>query len=188
MTAGLAAAAPTVELPLAGGTRTDLSDGAPPASDGRYRPTDFADLLARIDPTRFLDDDYRDVLRALVAAVVEQEGPVDEALLVRRIARAHGFARAGGRIHGQVVRIARHHHHRCPDGFIWPHKGSPAAWTAARYPADEAFARRIEDIAPAELRATGSTDPVEIARLFGVRRLSAVARARIEKAVAGDAG
>jgi hypothetical protein len=43
--------------------------------------------------------------------------------------------------------------------------------------------RQIEDIALAELRvgARGG-DPVEVARSFGIRRLSAAARARIEMA------
>jgi hypothetical protein len=55
----------------------------------------------------------------------------------------------------------------------------------ARFPASDKYIRQIEDIAKAELKAVGSDDPVEIARLFGVRRLSASARARIEAALAG---
>lgn len=55
----------------------------------------------------------------------------------------------------------------------------------ARYPASENDIRQINDIASAELRATNLDDPVEIARLFWVRRLSASARKRIETAIGG---
>ena len=55
----------------------------------------------------------------------------------------------------------------------------------ARLPASDDQIRQIEQIAKAELRATGLDDPVEIARLFGIRRLTATARARIEAALTG---
>lgn len=184
VTAGLAAP----ELTLAGGTRVDLFQPPEPAAvpdDGRYRLTDFAAFADRIDPARFYEPDYGDILRELVAHVVEREGPIAETLLVQRIARAHGFQRAGRVIQVRVGQIAAHRHHICPDGFVWRDADGPGAWTIARYPATEKDVRAVEDIAPAELRAGGSADPVEIARRFGVRRLAAGARARIERALAG---
>lgn len=178
----------TVQAPP-DGRPSDLFGGPEPApDDGLYRPTDFTPLKDQIRADLFAEADYRATLRRLIAHVVRHESPIAEQLLVQRIARAHGFQRAGNRIHDRIVRIARHHHHRCGDGFIWADQAQPAHWSRARRPAADAFVRQIEDIAPAELRAAASTDPVEIARLFGIRRLSAAARARIDRAVADGAG
>ena len=69
------------------------------------------------------------------------------------------------------------------EAFIWNSVKALAMGVTARFPASEDHIRQIEDIALAELRATGCDDPVEIARMFGVRRLSASARARIEAAI-----
>jgi hypothetical protein len=52
-----------------------------------------------------------------------------------------------------------------------------------RLPAGDDDIRQIEDIALAELRAARfGEDVIEVARGFGVRRLSTTARARIEAA------
>ena len=76
--------------------------------------------------------------------------------------------------------------------FVWPDWATVETWSRARVPASDADIRFIDDIPHAELstlaRRVSTADPVvEIARQFGVRRVSAPARARIEAAVASSA-
>jgi very-short-patch-repair endonuclease len=154
---------------------------------GRYRLTDFGVFEGQIDPERFYDGEYDGVLTSMIARVLATEAPIAEALLVQRIARAHGFQRSGRVIRDRVMTLARARHEVVSeeDGslFIWIDVGAARMGALARYPADDGQIRQIEEISLAELRATGSTDPVEIARRFGIRRLSATSRARIELAV-----
>ena len=72
--------------------------------------------------------------------------------------------------------------------FIWSTPEAPALWVRARAPADELAIRGVDEIAAEELLAAftlvQAEDPVsEIARYFGVRRVSSVARERIAKAI-----
>jgi hypothetical protein len=154
---------------------------------GTYRLTEFGDLTSLIDAETFYEPSYYPALRKLVARVVETEGPIAESQLVNRIARAHGFQRSGSRIRNLVMFLARQQHHVVSDGgnepFVWNSVEALTMGVPARFPVSEEHIRQIEHIALAELRATGSDDPVEIARMFGIRRLSASARSRIEAAV-----
>jgi hypothetical protein len=57
----------------------------------------------RADPARFYDDDYRPTLAVMVAAELANAGPLRQDKLVQRIARAHGFQRAGREIQDRVA-------------------------------------------------------------------------------------
>jgi len=125
--------------------------------------------------------------------VLAGEAPISETLLVQRIARAHGFQRAGRLIRERVMDVVAQRHHVAPDGaaglFVWPDREAPARWQGFRSPATAEDIRQIEEIASAEIRAAArignAEDPaVEIARRFGIRRLSGTARQRIEAALA----
>ena len=169
------AAEPVVELP------------AEPAGEDLYQVTDFAPLASEIDPKRFHDTDYDTILSTLMTHVLTAEAPIAEALLVQRIARAHGFQRAGRVIRDRIMTLAERQHHVEEEvgggRFVWTDSVAPSTWRWARRPASENDIRQIEEIALAELRiAARSGDPVEVARRFGIRRLSASARARIEMA------
>ncbi len=160
---------------------------ATPTSDGVYRVTDFTPLAPTIDARRFYEPDYDATLAALIAHVLTAEAPIAETLLVQRIARAHGFQRAGRIIRDRVMAIAERLHLAEDDvgggRFIWIDALSRSGWCVARMPAGDADIRQIEDIALAELRAArAGRDSVEVARSFGVRRLSSSARARIDSA------
>ena len=155
--------------------------------DDLYRVTDFAPVAFMIDPEQFYESAYDGVLSALIAQVLAAEAPISEALLVQRIARSHGFQRAGRIIRDRVMALAGRAHfvEHEPGGsrFVWTNTNSEAGWNRARSPATPADIRQIEDIALAELRAARrGQDSVLVARRFGVRRLSASAKARIEMA------
>lgn len=157
------------------------------AADHLYRVTDFSSLASTIDPNRFYDADYSATLGRMIGHVLASEAPIAETLLVRRIARAHGFQKAGRVIRDRVMAIVEMFHHvETEDGggrFIWTNDVELAAWSVARLPASESDIRQIEEIALAELRvALRGGDVTSVARSFGVRRLSAAARTRLETA------
>ncbi|WP_010219117.1 DUF3320 domain-containing protein [Sphingomonas sp. PAMC 26621] len=155
--------------------------------DGLYRATDFAVLAPTIDAERFYDPSYDTALRSLIGHALSVEAPIAEGLLVQRIARAHGFQRTGRIIRDRVMAIVEQSHvveEEAGGGrFIWADGVSQSGWHLARYPARSEDVREIEDIALAELHiARLNKNTAEVARAFGVRRLSAVAKARIEAA------
>lgn len=157
-----------------------------------YRVTDFAAFRDVISRDRFEDPDYLPTLARLIGHVLSQEAPIAEAVLVTRIARIHGFQRAGDRIRDRVLKVTRKNHQirKDPLGgrFAWTAQQSPELWARARAPADDSGARSIDDIATEELLAAvpivDAADIVSgVARYFGVKRVSATARDRIEKAI-----
>ncbi len=169
----------------------------PPGRRSVYRTTDFASLSELIDPASFYEPSYRATLLQLICHVVEQEGPISVGLLVERIARAHGFQRAGRVIREAVLEVAGRNLHMSDreDGaaFVWADEATARNWCFYRLPERQEDIRSIEHIAREELRAAAvdchSEDrEVEIARLFGIRRVSPSARERITRALTGSAG
>jgi len=157
-------------------------------SPGVYSRADLSGFADEISAELFYEKSYYPVLRRLVAFVVQHEGPISVDQLVERVARAHGFQRSGNKIRNRIAHLARSQHLIISDAgrdFVWNSKDALAMGITARFPEREEDIRQIDEIATAELRATGLLDPVEIARLFGVRRLSASARKRIESALGG---
>lgn len=155
--------------------------------EGLYRIADFVPFLTVIDPGRFYDPNYDTTLAALIAHVLTAEAPIIETALVQRIARAHKFHRAGRIIRDRVMALAERLHHveeeTSGGRFVWIDAAAPSTWRQARFPASDDDIRQIEEIALAELRiAARHAGPIEVARKFGIRRLSASARARIEMA------
>ena len=160
------------------------------ALGGAYALTRFEDAAGLIQPARFHDEGYTPVLRELIARVVAREAPIRDKLLVDRIARAHGFKQSGRVIRDRIESVVRRSFHlRQEEGghaFIWADDAAAQAGCAARAPATEADIRQIDDIALQELGAypKGACEDreQEVARFFGVRRLSAAARQRIKAA------
>lgn len=157
-----------------------------------YRLADFAIFDGRIRADRFYEADYDAVLTELIAHVVAVEAPIAEANLVQRIARAHGFQRVGRRIRERIMRLAQRDYYISSDfggndAFVWPDTGAQGAWNTFRVPATEQDIRQIEEIALPELRAAldaslAEDKAVDVARKFGIRRLSETARQRLERA------
>jgi very-short-patch-repair endonuclease len=178
--------APVVEIELAEPAAALANYVAAPAVAGVksvYRATDFATVQGSIDASQFYELSYEDTLVTLIGHVLDFEAPISESQLVQRIARAHGFKRAGRIIRDRVMQITKRHFHVAKDSrvFVWLNRQQQDDWCEFRLPASDADVRQIEDIAPEELRAAASacgTDDreVELARLFGIRRLSSSAR------------
>jgi very-short-patch-repair endonuclease len=160
-----------------------------------YQITDFQILPDIVRPDHFHNEGYDATLSDLIAHTVRAEAPIHEDLLIQRIARLHGFQRAGHLIRERIRIIAHRNHHCCldPDGtaFIWPSSQAAESWGVYRRHSGDDQVRTLEEISFAELRAAASSAkggdlPTEVARIFGVRRLSAASRARLEQALRPD--
>lgn len=161
-----------------------------------YRVTNPGEAVDGANPDRFFDGDYNDTLSAMIAHVIDHEGPVLDALLARRIARAHGWLRTGGRIRERVFQIARARYRTTDEEvgtFYWPEHLDPAAEPPFRGPADEDSVRAVDEISNQELASLARAvmaqgtegDAVyhEMARRLGLQQLRASSRIRLERAV-----
>ena len=143
------------------------------------------------EPDLFYTDEYDPRLTAMIDYVIEQDGPIHEEVLVRRIARFHGFKRAGKQIQDIVLAIAKRRktHSRETVGlFFWPEESFDERRAPARWKGREDEMRKVEYICLEEIRAIDKLlatngDPVELARHLGIARLSQFARERIIEAM-----
>lgn len=142
------------------------------------------------DPAKFYDQAYDRRLIRMIDHVIDEEGPIHEDVLVRRIARHHGFKRAGSRIRDRIINLAvkRRGQTREDVGRFYWRKGTVKERVApARWQGRDEETRRIDRISVSEIqsisKAINERDPKEIARAIGVGHLSATAKARIEKSL-----
>ncbi|BBK41748.1 hypothetical protein STVA_17680 [Allostella vacuolata] len=155
-----------------------------------------AQLDLPASPERFFEAGYEPALLAMIRAVVEAEGPIREDVLCRRIARAHGWARAGARIGDRVLALAAGACRRVPEddaAFLWPLAKPEPTELAFRRPSGP-DARPVDEIALPELAALArelaapgqsADDAVTaMARAAGLQRLRAASRRRLELALA----
>ena len=124
-----------------------------------YRITDFTALNTKIDPNLFYDPCYDVTLTALIDLVLASEAPIIDTLLVQRIARAHGFQRAGRLIRDRVIDLSKRQNFiETEHGgarVVWRSKNALDGWSRARCPAKIEDIRQIEEIPLAELKAQG---------------------------------
>jgi very-short-patch-repair endonuclease len=157
-----------------------------------YQTTDFSEFLDRINPEGFYDESYDGILIALIGLTLKIEAPIADDLLVQRIARAHDFKRAGRIIRERVLTLVDDHFHLRQDpvdgSFVWLHEEGPSTMMNFRIPVEGEVARSIEEIPAEEIlaatRHAGSAcSTVQIARIFGNKRLTTPGRDRIERAI-----
>ncbi|EAQ36220.1 hypothetical protein NB311A_01909 [Nitrobacter sp. Nb-311A] len=175
----------TEPQPDAGPAPADTPD------DRRYHVADLSSFEA--DPGQFFEFGYRDTLRGMIEAVIETESPLRTDILAKRISRAHGWLRTGGRIREHIdLHLRGYDTTRESSGeFIWK-KGAVVDVLAYRQPANEDARRSIADIPLAELASVvldspallDDADPARyLARLLGVERLAAASRTRLDEAI-----
>jgi len=183
----------TAELKIAGAFVAQSK----PAMKGEYRATDFTNVSDRIKADAFYSEEYDAVLSDLIAHVLVQEAPILDSLLVQRIARAHGFQRSGRLIRERVLDLTEKNHHLRSDPvdglFVWHSESDVASWNSYRIAGALDDVRSVEEIAVEELLVVASLisagdRPLEIAKAFGVKRLTSGARERIELAMKSGIG
>jgi len=156
---------------------------------------DPASVVDSVTPEAFFDAAYDPMLARMIAHVVEVEGPVLDAVLARRIARAHGWQKTGSRIRERVDGLAVQYHQTTEEDvgtFYWGDGRGPKMPVPFRRAADES-ARTMDEICMPELVAlareviasgkTGEAVIVAMARELGLQRLRAASRGRFEGAM-----
>lgn len=154
--------------------------------------------LPQGDPERFYDAAAAPELRAQLSRIIDEEGPVAQALLFRRVLRAWGLARTGARIEKHLAALLPSPVRTTVDGeaFYWPANLDPATWDGYRLPGadpdgkralDEVALEELGNVALAVLAQQGGTTQAGLARavcrLLGMARTGADAEARIGRAL-----
>ena len=166
---------------------------APSAAQVAYAVADPA-KVGRPDRELFYDGAYSTTLKAMVAHVINAEGPIFEDVLVDRIARAHGMQRSGNQIRRRVIALLPTGVSRIAEGertVVWPSNKDAGATHFFRK--DDTGVRGHEDVPLTELAAIAvpfirlrMDDEFvlrKMAEQFALGRLREATRARFEEAV-----
>ncbi|WP_134553601.1 DUF3320 domain-containing protein, partial [Pseudomonas aeruginosa] len=158
-----------------------------------YRGSDPLSAVEGVDPDAFFDPRYDTVLAMMIKHVVDEEGPVLDTSLARRIARAHGWTRTGARIRDRVVSVADRVHRKVEEDaghFYWPSRLPNCEAVAYRRPTGADHTRPVDEICSLELLAlaraladqslVGEDLLYAMARELGLSKVSASTRARIQ--------
>ncbi|MCP1604216.1 DUF3320 domain-containing protein [Pseudomonas citronellolis] len=158
-----------------------------------YRESDPLSAVEGVDPDAFFDTRYDAVLDMMIKHVIEEEGPILDTTLARRIARAHGWTRTGARIRDRVANVADREHSKVEEDvgqFYWPRRLPTREAIAYRRPADATNMRSADEICSLELLAlaraltdqslVGDDLLYAMARELGLSKVSASSRARIQ--------
>ena len=152
-----------------------------------YVTTQFDDARHKADPKQFHTSEYSRRLNKMIDHVIDSEGPIHQDVLVRRIARHHGFRRAGRQIRERVMALAKRRRGRTTEDvglFFWPKGTVKDRLAPARHSGRDDEMRKIEYICREELQAIREllsldNDPVALARHIGIARLSKQGRQRL---------
>ncbi|MGP1665568.1 MAG: DUF3320 domain-containing protein, partial [Rhodanobacter sp.] len=163
---------------------------------GSYRKADLSEMEPSLQPDCFQDASYDATLEELIRRIVEQEAPILDKALIDRIARVHGFKRSGRLIRERVLELAERRYYFQPESaqeqehgsFVWLTSDDPGRWNIYRLPERDQDARPMEELAPEEIVAAARSlnshaSALDIARMFGARRLSVAANSRIIEAI-----
>ena len=165
------------------------------STDRQFRPSqpEHAVAAGAVSAERFYENAYDEVLNPMVEWVVQHEGPVLDAVLARRIARAHGFQRTGARIQERIEHLARQRFgstEEAAGSFYWPDGVPPGTEVTFRWPTDEDSTRGVEEICEQELLSlartvinsgkSGEEALIAMAREIGLMKLRAASRGKLE--------
>lgn len=143
-----------------------------------------------VDPDQFYQPGYDAILQDMVLHVIDTEGPVHEEVLVRRIARAHGFKRAGRQIRDRVEQAAhnqRDHTRESVGIFYWPDYDGDQRPQFARTDGRDDDVKKLDYICCEEINQILATcndngQFVEFCRALGIGRLTQQMRDRLNAA------
>lgn len=152
-----------------------------------YKVATLDEEIYRPEPEIFYSDEYKPRLMKMINYIIDIESPIHEHVLIRRIARHHGFHRAGKQIRDIVINLARPRSNQTKERiglFFWRKGISGEDSLPARYENRNDEMRKVEYICKEEIQAINSLlsmdgDPVEFARRIGIVRLSQNARKRL---------
>ena len=163
------------------------------ATHVKYEVTNFEAAGFKPDRDVFYETSYRPILRRMAALVIATEGPIFDDLLVRRIARAHNFGRAAGRIRETISDVVERKFPVSNEEarkIYWPEGADKSQLPAFRIGSlddrDHVDIPLVELATLARRFLESGAEPIEaaalIARELGLERLREAARERFEKA------
>jgi very-short-patch-repair endonuclease len=166
------------------------SSGSDHSGKTLFIEADPASVVTNINPDAFFNLEYDATLKAMIAHVINIEGPVREDVLAKRIARAHGWVRTGKRIRDRVYLLAEEQYPCTAEEvgqFFWNEGSNTNEWAEFRY--SENGSRTVDEISTQELKALAievarKGDPEDerisaMARIIGIRRVAEDAKARL---------
>jgi len=143
-------------------------------------------------PALFFEPSYDQELSRMVTEIIEQEGPILDEVLARRIARRHGWQRTGTRISDRVTRLASEVGRKTKEDvgtFFWPRDHVEGETILFRV----GLERSLDEICMQELVALateligkGQSDEgviAEMAKAVGLQRLRTASRPRLLSAL-----
>ncbi|MCD0491115.1 DUF3320 domain-containing protein [Chromobacterium violaceum] len=152
------------------------------------------------NPDQFYDPVSRQILAGQLSQIINTEGPIADAVLFRKVARAWGLARTGRRIEELLRSLLPATVIETVDGettFYWPESLIPEQWKDFRVADDAASSRRqlgevcleeLYNLAVYVLTQHGATSLSELARvicrLLQISRTTSDSEARIRKCLA----
>ena len=161
----------------------------------KFLPTD----LRGGDSESFYEPIAVGLLRENLLQIIANEGPVADAAVFEKVARAWGLKRTGGRIVERLRQLVPKEVTRTQDGnrtFYWPPGTDVASWNSFRVAGEnEQSKRHVSEVALEEIGAlikyvvehAGSSSRPDLARtackLFGMTRTRADAEARVDAAI-----
>lgn len=184
---------PEREMPLVasfvGRTTTQVVNQPPALATPSARRTY---IMAHYEPQLYQtsEDFYAEhaevAIRRITLVVVATEGPINLALLARRVGACWGLQRATGRVQSRILAILKGSVQIKRAGsrtFVWAKEATSAALSTFRVPDSEDSTRTAEEICPEEVVVVirellakhisiGVDDLLrEVARQFGIQRL-----------------
>jgi hypothetical protein len=163
-----------------------------------FRATQFATKRSVLKLTSGVSSNrpqYEPFLATMIANILHAEAPIRDEVLIRKIARAHGFQRAGARIVEKVTSIALLHHGTTTEeigAFYWENKSDIDFPVPFRKPTEDAI-RTIPEISLQELTSlarttldqglSGDGATTFMSRAIGLQKLHATHRERLEQAL-----
>lgn len=153
------------------------------------------------DPIAFYEASANPIVAEHLRRVIDSEGPLPEALVFKRVARAWGLERTGSRISERLRSLVPSDRRRTHEGdltFYWPAGTDPKTWSGFRVAGDaEDSKRHVCDICAEEVAAivqhvleiAGSTPRSDLSKtvckVVGMSRTPAEADARVRAVIEG---
>lgn len=158
-------------------------------ADVRYASANLDQERYPADFDQFYSEGYEKRLSAMIDHVIDTEGPVHEAVLIRRIARHHGVQRVSNQFREAVTALAQRRRGRTQEEvgrFFWRKGTVKGKLAPARYEGRDDELSDVELICKEELRSIRDAlaigdDPLLLARRLGAVRISQAARIRLER-------
>jgi len=191
---------PSPSFPLVTTIAASRVNPEPGVRSTRFVVSDPTTVVAGVDADAFFAASYDGVLRQMIDHIVTVEGPVLDAVLALRVARAHKWQRTGSRIRERISSLATSMFTKTEEEvgmFYWAEGQGPETPLVFRRSAG-AVARTVQEICREELKALaeeikdsghqGETAVILMAREVGLLRLVGASRDRLEQALQAVGG